>query len=110
MDVPEGEGLGAVCGRIGVFGRAEEEEEHNDDEVHDNFIVHSVGGVVGVEVVGEDLLDKGGVGRVGALFRVVLVSQLLEESSEYGYELVGVRLEVGIRLTQVGDARAHGCW
>ena len=68
--------------------------------------MHAVEVVVGVEDVREDL-DESGVGGVGPLFRVVFVSQLLEESSEYGYELLGVRLEAGIRLTQV-DARAHG--
>ena len=96
-----------MCGRIGVFGGSEEEEEGDDDEVNDDFIVHAVDVVVCVEDVGEDL-DESGVGGVGALLRVIFLSQFLEESSEYGYELVGVRLEAGIQLTQVGDARAHG--
>ena len=79
----------------------------DNDEVDDDFVVHAVEVVVGVEDVREDL-DESGIGGIGPLVRVVFVSQLLEESSEYGYELVGVRLEAGIRLTQVGDARAHG--
>ena len=107
VDVLEFEGLGAECGRVGVFGRAEEEEEHDDDEVDDDFVVHSFLDVGRVENVWEDL-DECGIGWVGPLLRVVLVAELLEERSKYGDKLVGVRLEAGIQLTQVGDARAHG--
>ena len=107
VDVAEAEGLRAGGSTVGVLGRAEEEEESDNDEVDDDLVVHSVPVVGCVEDVGQDL-DEGGVGGVGSLFRVIFVLEALEERSEYGYVLVGVRFEAGIRLTQVGDARAHG--
>ena len=73
VDVLEGEGLGAVCGRVGVFGGAEEEEEGDDDEVNDDFVVHAVEVVVGVKDVREDL-DESWRGRPAAPGRLRLAA------------------------------------
>ena len=82
-DVAEVEGWGASFGRGGVevFGRLQEPEEGNNDEVDGVGVEHSINGVVDVQGVDEGLQD-GDVGWVGSSGRFIFVAEGLEESSE----------------------------
>ena len=83
VDVSVAEGLGACIRvfRVGVFGRSEEPEEGNDDEVNDVLVEGSILGMVPVQDVVE-LSQYGDVGWVGTAGRIVCVSEGFEESRE----------------------------
>ncbi len=82
VDVTEAEGLGPSL-RVGeqVFGRSEEPEERDDDEVDDVGVEHSKDGVRGVEGLAK-ALDNGDVGGVGPGSWVVFIGEALEERRE----------------------------
>ncbi len=110
-DVTQAEGLGAsvfgVGGALEVFGWPEEPVEGDDNEVHDVGVERAVLCVLEVESLLKATQD-GKVGWVGAAGRFVLVSQALEERSEYWIVLEGSkRVLLWIASTQVGDPLAH---
>ena len=73
----EGSGLGVRRG-CSVLPRAEEPEEGDNDEVNDNLVGGTQGGVVGVKG-GDESLDDSGVGRVDSPGRVIGVAEALDK-------------------------------
>ena len=95
------------CGRVGVFGRAKEPEEGNNDQVNDVAVGGAIFWVCAVKDGGKGSQD-GCVDWVGSAWRVVVVLESFEESSVYGMELVGSKAFPRVNSTQVGDALGHG--
>ena len=82
VDVTKAEGLGTgFAGTIEVFGRAEEPEESNNQEIKDMDVGGSVDWVMGVKDFGGGTED-GEVCWIGARGRGVLVPEGAEEINE----------------------------
>jgi hypothetical protein len=108
-DITETKGLavGFSGGGVEVFGRPEQPEEGEDDELDCVLLEAPKDWVIDVEH-GEELSDDGDVDKVGSRRWVVVFFHGSVEISEYGMELACFRVDSRIWAVQVGEPLGHG--
>jgi hypothetical protein len=108
-DIAETKSLAAGFsgGGVEVFGRPEQPEEGEDDELDDVLLEVPEDQVIGVEH-GEELLDDSDDDRVGSRLGVVVSFHGSVEISEYGMELSCSWVDLRIWTVQVGEPLGHG--
>jgi hypothetical protein len=108
-DITEMKGLaaGVSGGGVEVFGRTEQPEEGEDDELDGMLLEVPKDWVIDVENR-EEFTDDGDVDRVGSRRWVVISFHGSVEISEYGMELACFRVDSRIWAVQVGEPLGHG--
>jgi hypothetical protein len=108
-DIAETKGLapGFSCGGVEVFGRAEQPEEGEDDELDGLQLEVAQDWVVNVEDR-EELADDGDVDRVGSGCRIIVSFHGSVEISEYGMELSCFWVDLRIWAVHVGEPLGDG--
>jgi hypothetical protein len=108
-DIAETKGLAAGFsgGGVEVFGRPEQPEEGEDDELDGVLLEVPEDWVINVKHR-EELSDDSDVDRVGSRRRVVVPFHGSVEISEYGMELSCSRVDSRIWAVQVGEPLGHG--